>query len=93
MNAWMFLAAGIALWGVFVAVSRLLGGGSARSLVRATRTFLIAWFMVCVTNMWVGVTQSGHTAREEWPEFALIFLIPAAAAIVFARFVARRRRE
>ena len=91
MNAWIFLAAGIALWGVFVGVSRWLGGGSAPSLVRATRTFLIAWFMVCVTNMWVGVTQSGHTAREEWPEFALIFLMPAALAVAFAWVVVRRR--
>jgi hypothetical protein len=93
VNAWMFLAAGFALWGVFVGVSRSLGGGSAPSLVRATRTFLIAWFMVCVTNMWVGVTQSGHTARDEWPEFALIFLLPAALAIVFARVATRRRGE
>jgi hypothetical protein len=93
VNAWMFLAAGIALWGVFVAVSRSLGGGSARSLVRATRTFLIAWFMVCVTNMWVGVTQSGHAASEEWPEFALIFLLPAALAVVFAAVVVRSRGE
>jgi hypothetical protein len=89
----MFLAAGLALWGVFVAVSRSLGGGSARSLVRATRTFLIAWFMVCVTNMWVAVTQSGHTAGEEWPEFALIFLMPAAVAVAFAWVVVRRRGE
>jgi hypothetical protein len=87
----MFLAAGVALWGVFVGVSRALGGGSAPSLVRATRTFLIAWFMVCVTNMWVGVTQSGRTASEEWPEFAVIFLIPAAVALVFAGVAARRR--
>lgn len=91
MSAWLFIAAGFALWGVFLGVWRALGSGSTPSLVRATRTFLIAWFMVCVTNMWIGVTQSGRTANEEWPGFALTFLVPAAAAVVFAWAALRRR--
>ncbi len=90
MTAWMFTAAGFVLWGAFLGVWRSLGGATRGSLVRATRTFAIAWFMVNVMNMWVGVTQAGRAASEEWPGFALSFALPVAAAVVFAWRKTRR---
>ena len=93
MNAWIFIIVGVVLWGGCFAVSRSLGGGSWPSLVRATRTFVIAWFMVSVMNMWIGVTQVGHTASDELPVSLQIFGIPVTVAVVSALFVARRRRE
>jgi hypothetical protein len=32
--------------------------------------------------MWTGVAKAGYSATEELPVFALIFLVPAAAAVL-----------
>jgi hypothetical protein len=33
-------------------------------------------------NLWVGVSKAGYTVTEELPIFLLIFLLPAAVAVV-----------
>ncbi len=90
MRTAIVILAGLVLWGGCVGVAKWLGGGSAASWFRATRTFVIFWFMVAVTNMWVGVTQAGYAASEELPIFALIFGIPTVVAVGVWR-VQRRR--
>jgi hypothetical protein len=32
--------------------------------------------------MWIGVAKAGYSVAEELPIFALIFILPAAAAII-----------
>lgn len=80
MHTALVVLVGFVLLGGFIGIARVLGGGSAPSLVRATRTFIVLWFMVAVTNMWVGVTQAGYAASDELPIFAIAFGVPAAVA-------------
>jgi hypothetical protein len=40
------------------------------------------WSVVAAVNMWIGVAQACYPFAEEFPIFLLIFLVPAAAAIV-----------
>ena len=77
MRTAIIILVGFIAWGACLGVARVLGGGSVPALIRATRTFVIFWFMVAVTNMWVGVTQAGYAASEELPIFLLIFGVPA----------------
>jgi hypothetical protein len=32
--------------------------------------------------MWVGITQAGYSFQEELPIFLVIFLLPAAVAVI-----------
>ena len=80
MHTALVVLFGFALLSGFIGIARVLGGGSAPALVRATRTFIVLWFMVAVTNMWVGVTQAGYAASDELPIFAIVFGVPAAVA-------------
>lgn len=93
MRTAVIILVGFIVWGACLGVARVLGGGSIPALVRATRTFMVFWFMVTVMNMWVGVTQAGYAASEELPIFALIFGVPAIAALaVLLRLRDRIRR-
>jgi hypothetical protein len=44
--------------------------------------FSTIWCVVAAVNMWIGVAQAGYSFTEAFPIFLLIFLVPAAAAIV-----------
>jgi len=37
---------------------------------------------LAAANMWIGVSQAGYSFQEELPIFLLIFLLPAAAALL-----------
>jgi hypothetical protein len=90
MRTGIIILVGFMVWGACLGVAKLLGGGSVPAMIRATRSFVIFWFMVAVTNMWVGVTQAGYAAREELPIFLSIFGVPASIALV-ALWRLRRR--
>jgi hypothetical protein len=93
MRTGIVILVGFAVWGACLGVARLLGGGSVPAMIRATRTFVIFWFMVAVTNMWVGVTQAGYAASEELPIFVLIFGLPASIALVVVWRLRQRIRR
>ena len=80
MRTGLIILTGFVLWGACLGVAKLLGGGSVPALIRATRTFIVVWFMVAVMNMWVGVTQAGYAASDELPIFLLIFGVPGGVA-------------
>jgi len=42
------------------------------------------WLVVALVNLWLGVSRAGYSLAEELPMFLVIFLIPAAAAVVVA---------
>jgi hypothetical protein len=93
MRTAIIILIGFIVWGACIGVARALGGGSVPALIRATRTFMIFWFMIAVTNMWVGVTQAGYAASEELPNFVLIFGVPAGAALAVIWRLRRRLRQ
>jgi len=44
--------------------------------------FITIWFVVAAVNMWIGIARAGYSFTEALPIFLLIFLVPAAAAIL-----------
>jgi hypothetical protein len=47
-----------------------------------TLAYVALWFVIAGANMWIGVAKAGYSVAEELPIFALIFVLPAAAAII-----------
>jgi hypothetical protein len=52
---------------------------------RAVTTFIGIWFLAAAVNMWIGIVQAGYSFAEEFVIFLVIFLLPAAAALVIQR--------
>jgi hypothetical protein len=40
------------------------------------------WLAIAAVNMWLGVAKAGYSVSVEFPIFALIFAVPAAAAVL-----------
>jgi hypothetical protein len=78
----IILLGGLVLWGVCLGIARLVGAASPYSTTLAAAAFGAIWFAVAATNMWLGVARAGYSFREELPIFLLIFLLPAAIAVV-----------
>ncbi|PZQ21827.1 MAG: hypothetical protein DI569_10325 [Sphingopyxis macrogoltabida] len=74
----VMLCAGIAL----LLVLRL----TIRDAARATRLFLLSWFVVSIGNLLVGVLYAGYGWGEEAVIGLLVFGAPAAIAVGVARF-------
>ena len=53
-------------------------------LATVARIFVVIWLAVALVNLWLGVSRAGYSLAEELPMFLVIFLIPAAAAVVVA---------
>jgi hypothetical protein len=71
------LVLGFILLGAFVLIGRALGNGS-----RAALYFLPVWLAAAAINLWYGVVKAGYSIADESPIFLLIFVIPAAAALL-----------
>ncbi len=80
MRTLIFLVGGLALFGACIGVARLLG--TAANLTAATLGCVALWFAVSAANLWLGVTRAGYSFTEELPIFLLIFLVPAAVAVL-----------
>ena len=49
---------------------------------------LAVWLAIVGVNMWLGVSKAGYSVAEETPILLLLFIVPAALAILFRwRFV------
>ena len=84
MHTVMVLGGALVLLGICVGVSRLLGGSAAKGAL----AFIPLWFLGAAINMWFGV-RAGYSVKEELPMFALVFALPAAAALAVWRWVGR----
>ena len=83
MHTVKVLAAGFALLVVCLAAGRLMGGAGQSTLIaRSALVFVALWFVAAGINMWVGVSKAGYTVEEEAPIFLVVFLIPAAVALL-----------
>lgn len=74
----VMLIAGLALLILFRLMMRDAG--------RATRLFLILWFLVSIGNLLVGVFHAGYGWAEEAAIWLLVFGAPAALALAARRF-------
>ena len=80
MHTLMVLSAGF----VLLAIMYFAGGRLAGSQGRATAAlaFVPIWFIAAAYNMYVGVTSAGYSVAAEAPVLAVVFGLPAAAALV-----------
>ncbi|HEX9706960.1 MAG TPA: hypothetical protein VGA24_04895 [Steroidobacteraceae bacterium] len=68
MRTLLFIVGGFALWGLLLAGAKLFSKSGSAPMAAA--------------NTWIGVSRAGYTVLEELPIFLLIFLLPAAVAIL-----------
>jgi hypothetical protein len=55
----------------------------------AAWVFLAAWFIFCIIDWYVGVYHAGYSAMEELRIHALVFAIPAVAALGLVAYYGR----
>jgi hypothetical protein len=58
------------------------GAGQSTFLARSALLFVAVWSAGAGINMWLGVSRAGYSVSEEAPIFLVVFLIPAAVALV-----------
>lgn len=85
MRTFIIVAGGFALLAICLAIPRFFGGSGTLAMTRATMIFVILWLAAATANMWVGVYRAGYSIREELPVFVVIFLLPAAVAVLVKR--------
>lgn len=73
---------GFALLALCLIVGRLIGSGQPMILARSALVFVALWFVGAGINMWIGVSREGYSVKEEIPFFFIVFLIPAAVALL-----------
>lgn len=82
MRTLWILAGGFALLAVAFGVAKTLPGAGPLGATGTIALFLVVWLVLAAANMYLGVTQAGYSVREELPIFLLVFLVPAAAALL-----------
>jgi hypothetical protein len=82
MRTGLFLLAGFLLLGASLILGRLFSHNYPGAPLAATVVFVVLWFVLAGFNMWTGVAKAGYSWAAELPIFALIFLVPAAVAVV-----------
>jgi len=82
MRSLLFLGAGFLLLTSCLILGRLFSAHYPNALYLATVTFVSAWLVIAIANMWVGVSRAGYAVAEELPIFLLIFAVPALVAVV-----------
>lgn len=82
MRTGLFLLAGFLLLAASLILGRLFSANHPGAATVATVLFLAVWLLLSVFNLWVGVTRAGYTVTEELPILALIFGLPAVAALL-----------
>lgn len=82
MRTGLFLLAGFMLLAVCAILGKMFAANYTSSTMAAVVAFIVLWLVVAAFNMWTGVAKAGYSAAEELPVFALIFLVPTAAAIL-----------
>jgi hypothetical protein len=78
----IILLGGLVLWAACLGVARLVATASPSASTAATVAFVAIWFVAAAVNMWLGVAHAGYSFQEELPIFLLIFLLPAAVAVI-----------
>lgn len=82
MRTLLFLLAGLLLLAGVLLLARLFSSNHPDAARLATIGFVALWLVVAGFNMWVGVAKAGYSVTEELPIFLLVFVVPAAAAIL-----------
>ena len=82
MRTGLFLLSGFLFLTGSLIVGKLFSSNYPRGTTAAMVLFLVVWLVIAAANMWVGVAKAGYSVAAELPIFALIFGVPAAAAVL-----------
>jgi hypothetical protein len=82
MHTVKVVCVGFALLVACLVVGRWGGAGQPAVVARAALVFVALWFVGAGINLWLGVSRAGYSVAEEAPIFLVVFLIPAAAALL-----------
>jgi len=82
MRTAIFVIAGFVLLAFLLMLARAFKPSLAKAASVAVPAFIVLWLLVSAANMWIGVNQAGYGVMEELPIFLIIFLLPAAAALL-----------
>jgi hypothetical protein len=82
MRTILFLVSGLLLMSSFLIVAKLFSEHFPSAPNWALALGLGLWLAVTGVNMWIGVSKAGYSVAEELPILALLFLMPAVAAIL-----------
>jgi hypothetical protein len=82
MRTALFLLSGFLFLAASLIVGKLFSANYQGGTTIATVLFVALWFVIASANMWVGVAKAGYSIAEELPILALIFGVPAAAAVL-----------
>jgi hypothetical protein len=82
MRTGLFLLVGFLLLAACLILGKLFAANYPAATTVATVLYIVLWLVITAFNMWTGVAKAGYSFAEELPVFALIFLVPAAAAIL-----------
>lgn len=87
MHTILVMAGGFALLGVCLLIGRIVGASPTSGSAAGALVFLPVWFIAAAINMWIGVKRAGYSVTDEAPIFALVFTVPAAAALLAWRML------
>jgi hypothetical protein len=82
MRTILFLVSGLLLMSSFLIVAKLFSEHFPSAPNWGLALGLGLWLAVTGVNMWIGVSKAGYSVAEELPILALLFLMPAVAAIL-----------
>ena len=80
MRSGLFVAAGLLLLAATTLLGRLFSSSFPNAPLQAAVAFAVLWLALCGFNLWVGVARAGYSVAEELPVFALVLIVPIAAA-------------
>jgi len=81
MHTLKIIAGGLLLLGIFLLAGRLVIATQPRVIARY---FIPVWLVCAVINLWMGVSGAGYSVRDELPVLLIVFLVPAAVALLIA---------
>ena len=82
MRTGLFLLSGFLFLAGSLIVGKMFSSNYPSATTGATVLFVILWLAITAANMWIGVAKAGYSWGEELPIFALLFAVPAAAAVL-----------
>jgi hypothetical protein len=82
MRTGLFLLAGFLFLAASLIVGKLFAENYPGASTAAAVLFVVGWLVIAGFNMWTGVLRAGYSVAAELPILALIFGVPAAAAIL-----------
>lgn len=81
MRSALIILGGFALLALFMFAGRVFSG--ALGMSPAARYFIPVWLVLAAVNLVIGM-RHGYSFMEELPIFAMIFLVPAAVALLLS---------